>query len=82
MGFPVIDPYKKLNAFLYMTYLSVSKGGPQLDPPPIEQKIITRSTLPPNISNLPLHFFGGNYPSDLLDNTYYDCIFILTHLTE
>ena len=31
---------------------------------------ITRSTLPQNIGNLPLPFFGGNYPIVLLNNMY------------
>ena len=31
---------------------------------------ITRSTLPQNNGNLPLPFFGGNFPIVLLDNIY------------
>ena len=31
---------------------------------------ITRSTLPQNNGNLPLPFFGGNYPIVLLNNIY------------
>ena len=30
----------------------------------------TRSPLPKNNGNLPLTFFGGNYPIVLLDNIY------------
>ena len=32
--------------------------------------VITRSTVPQNNGNLPLPFFGGNYPTVLLNNIY------------
>ena len=39
---------------------------------------ITRSTLPQNNGNLPLPFFGGNYPIFSWIICIHDCICILT----